>query len=59
MPEDAFFPDCVVSWDEITQAEAAAYGDALREAQVEGDMQRFLESHPRMLAQHLNEVVPT
>ena len=54
MPDDAFFPDSVVSWDEITRAEAIAYERALAEARVEEDMQRFLEAHPRMLAQQLN-----
>jgi len=54
MPDDVFFPDCVVSWDEITRPEAAAYERALAESRVEGDMQRFLESHPRMLTQHLS-----
>jgi hypothetical protein len=54
MPDDAFFPDSVVSWDEITRAEATAYERALADARVEEDMQRFLEAHPRMLAQQLN-----
>jgi hypothetical protein len=54
MPDDAFSSDSVVSWDEMTRAEAAAYEHALAEARVEDDMQRFLESHPQMLAQHLS-----
>ena len=54
MADNAFFPNSVVSWDEITRAEAAAYERALTEARNEDDMQRFLESHPRMLAQHLS-----
>ena len=55
MSDDAFFPDFTVSWDEITQGEAAAFENALNAARDEGDMQRFLESHPRMLVQHLTE----
>jgi hypothetical protein len=50
---DAFFGDRLVLWDELTRAEVAAYKTALDTARDEGDMQRFLEAHPRLLIQHL------
>jgi hypothetical protein len=55
MPDDALFPDLFVSWDEITCDEIAAFESALDGARDEPDMQRFLESNPRMLIQHLAE----
>ena len=50
---NASFSDRLVLWDELTRAEVAAYKDALDTARDEGDMQRFLEAHPRLLIQHL------
>jgi hypothetical protein len=51
VPDDPLSPQRAVSWDEITRDDVAAYKHALEKAQVEGDMQRVLEEHPRMLAQ--------
>lgn len=50
---DAFFPDLLVLWDELTRDEVEAFKTALEAARDEGDMQRFLEAHPRILIQHL------
>jgi hypothetical protein len=44
-----------ILWDELTRNEIAAFEGALCSARDEHDMQRFLESHPRMLIQHLGE----
>jgi Domain of unknown function (DUF4263) len=52
-PDDAFFPDLLVLWDEVTRDEVAAFETALKAARDERDMQRFLEAHPRLLIQHL------
>lgn len=52
-PEDSFFPGLLVLWDELTFNEVAAFRTALETARDEGDMQRLLEAHPRLLIQHL------
>ncbi len=53
MPDDTFFPGLFVSWDEITRDEVEAFKTDLEAARDEGDMQRSLEAHPRLLTQHL------
>ncbi len=50
---EKFFRGLLVLWDELTRAEVAAYKAALDTARDEGDMQRFLEAHPRLLIQQL------
>src|ERR1700759_4886519 len=54
MPDDAFFPELFVSWDEITPDEIAAFESALNGAHAEVDMQRFIEEHPLMLIQQIS-----
>jgi antiviral defense system Shedu protein SduA len=51
--DDILSPERLVFWDEITHAEVTALKAALEGARDEGDMQRFLEAHPRILIQHL------
>ena len=54
MPDDTFFPELFVSWDEITPNEITAFESALNGVRNEADMQRFLEDYPRMLIQHIS-----
>lgn len=50
---DMFFPGLLTMWDELGRDEVADYKTALDAARDEGDIQRFLEAHPRLLVQHL------
>jgi hypothetical protein len=51
MPDDTFFPELFVLWEEVTPEDIAEFEDALNAARDEADMQRFLEDHPCMLLQ--------
>ena len=54
MSDDIFLPDRFVPSEETTRYDIAAFESALNDARDERDMQRFLETNPRLLIQQIN-----
>jgi hypothetical protein len=48
-----YLSEFFVWWDDVTRKQLADFGEALKNAKRESDMQRYLETNPFILIQHL------